>query len=161
MRLYTSRVIADWLGISERRVRQLKDEGILPEKSPGFYDLKPTVARYIDYLRGKNTGGAVNYTDERAKLVRAKRESQELELARARSQLHTSEDVRMALTAMLLNFKNRMLALPAKLAAPASKMTEQVEVFDLLTDAVNEALAELSDYRAAFKAWDDTTDTEK
>ena len=28
MRLYTSKVIADWLGLTERRVRQLRDEGL-------------------------------------------------------------------------------------------------------------------------------------
>lgn len=152
MRLYTSRVVADWLGISERRVRQLKDEGILVEKTPGFYDLKPSVARYIDYLRGKNSGGAINYTDERAKLVRAKREGQELELERARGNLHTSEDIEAALTAMLLNFKNRMLTIPAKLAPQLCKLTEQASTFDLLKDAIDEGLSELSDYKNAFKA---------
>ena len=35
MRLYTSKVIADWLGLTERRVRQLRDEGIIEEQAPG------------------------------------------------------------------------------------------------------------------------------
>ena len=38
MRLYTSKVIADWLGLTERRVRQLRDEGIIEEQAPGLYD---------------------------------------------------------------------------------------------------------------------------
>ena len=40
MRLYTSKVIADWLGLTERRVRQLRDEGIIEEQAPGLYDLR-------------------------------------------------------------------------------------------------------------------------
>ena len=47
MTLYTSRVIADWLGISERRVRQLRDEGVIAEAGPGLYDLKSTISKYI------------------------------------------------------------------------------------------------------------------
>ena len=42
MRLYTSKVIADWLGLTERRVRQLRDEGIIEEQAPGLYDLRAT-----------------------------------------------------------------------------------------------------------------------
>lgn len=51
MRLYTSKVIADWLGLTERRVRQLRDEGIIEEQAPGLYDLRATTRRYISYLR--------------------------------------------------------------------------------------------------------------
>lgn len=51
MTLYTSKIIAQWLGVTERRVRQLRDEGILEEKRPGLYDLQATVLRYINYQR--------------------------------------------------------------------------------------------------------------
>ena len=34
MTLYTSKVVAKWLGLTERRVRQLRDEGIISEKMP-------------------------------------------------------------------------------------------------------------------------------
>ncbi len=53
MTLYTSKVVADWLGLSERRVRQLRDEGIITEARPGLYDLKATISKYI-YLSGWN-----------------------------------------------------------------------------------------------------------
>lgn len=47
MTLYTSKVIAQWLCLTERRVRQLRDEGVIVEARPGLYELQPTVARYI------------------------------------------------------------------------------------------------------------------
>lgn len=50
MKLYTSKVVAQWLGLTERRVRQLRDEGVIAETRPGLYDLQPTVAKYITYI---------------------------------------------------------------------------------------------------------------
>lgn len=50
MTLYTSKVIAKWLCLTERRVRQLRDEGVIVEARPGLYELQPTVARYIKYM---------------------------------------------------------------------------------------------------------------
>ena len=46
MTLYTSKVIAQWLCLTERRVRQLRDEGVIVEARPGLYELQPTVARF-------------------------------------------------------------------------------------------------------------------
>ena len=50
MTLYTSKVVAQYLNLSERRVRQLRDEGTIREKRPGLYDLVDTMARYIKYI---------------------------------------------------------------------------------------------------------------
>ena len=32
MTLYTSKAIAEWLGLTERRVRQLRDEGVISDR---------------------------------------------------------------------------------------------------------------------------------
>ena len=50
MTLYTSRVVAQYLNLTERRVRQLRDEGVIKEKRPGLYDLIDTMSRYIKYI---------------------------------------------------------------------------------------------------------------
>lgn len=71
MTLYTSKVIAQWLCLTERRVRQLRDEGVIVEARPGLYELQPTVARYIKYLGG---AGKESLNTERMKLT-AKAES--------------------------------------------------------------------------------------
>ena len=70
MRLYTSKVVAQWLCLTERRVRQLRDEGVIVEARPGLYELQPTVARYISYIGG---AGKESLTNERMKLTAAKR----------------------------------------------------------------------------------------
>ena len=75
MKLYTAAVVAEWLDISERRVRQLRDQKVLEEARPKLYRLKDCVHRYIDFLRKDGTPeGAVDYNQERAKLEQRVRE---------------------------------------------------------------------------------------
>ena len=47
MRLYTDKVIARYINLTPRRVRQLRDEGIIKEEQPGLYDLQSSIVRYI------------------------------------------------------------------------------------------------------------------
>ena len=91
MKLYTSNVVADWLAVTPRRVRQLRDEGVIAEKAPGLYDLQSCVVRYISYLRKGN--GNTNLNDERAMLTKAKREAADMENEERRGNLHSTGDI--------------------------------------------------------------------
>ena len=152
MKVYTSKIVADWLEISERRVRQLRDMGVLTEIRPGLYDLKTANHQYINYLRKSNTDGesAVDYNEERAKLVRVKRESQELELQLRKNEVHTTEDIEQVMTDTLVKFKTRLMAIPAKLSPTLAKKKDQTEIFKLLKNAIDEVLEELSDFQTVF-----------
>ena len=46
MKLYTTKIVAQYLDLSERRVRQLRDEGVLEEKATGLYDLRSSCLLY-------------------------------------------------------------------------------------------------------------------
>ena len=152
MKLYTSAAVARALDMTERNVRTLRDRGILTEYRPGLYDLTKATHDYINFLRKKNPDAEekVDYNTERAKLVRAKRESQELELQLKKNELHTSEDVEQTMTDMLLRFKSRLMALPAKVSPVVAKKTDQTEIFKIIKKSVDEALEELADYDTAF-----------
>lgn len=148
MKLYAEKVIADWLAVTERRVRQLRDEGVIVERKPGLYELKSSVVRYISYLRKGN--GNTNLADERALLTRAKREAADMENELRRGNLHSSEDIERGLKTMCLNIRTKFLTLPAKLSPRLSQMGgDQAGIFDELKQAVDEALDELSDYQTA------------
>lgn len=150
--LYTAAVVAGWLDITERRVRQLRDQKVLIEERPNLYDLKDCTHRYIEFLRKDGTeDAAVDYNQERAKLVRAKREKEELELERQKGELHQAEDVKIIITDMLIRFKTRLMAIPAKQSPILSKKTDQSEIFKILKKATDEALAELADYDILFR----------
>ena len=143
MRLYTSKVIADWLGLTERRVRQLRDEGIIEEQAPGLYDLRATTRRYISYLRSGSLA------DERAGLTRAKREAAEMENALRRGELHRTEEIESGIKTMLLNIRGRFLSLPAAMGG------DQASIFDELKHAIDETLEELRDFNVAFAQEED------
>lgn len=90
MTLYTSKVIAQWLCLTERRVRQLRDEGVIVEARPGLYELQPTVARYIKYLGG---AGKESLNTERMKLTAEKRKAAEMDNDLRRGNLHSTQDI--------------------------------------------------------------------
>ena|GEM_PF-173103 len=154
MTLYTVKTIARVLDLSERRVRQLRDEGVIGEYKckAGLYDLVPTVQKYINFLRsGKPDGeGGVNYHTERALFMRAKRQDVEFELGLKEGNLHTSEDVRAVIASVLTNFKSRIMAMPSKLAPVLSKKTKVVEIKKIIKAACDEALNELAELDNAF-----------
>ncbi len=152
MKLYMSRIVAEWLGVSERRVRQLRDEGVLWEARPGFYDLRAAVARYITYLRK----GSSDLNDERAALTKAKREAAEMENRVRRGELLEAREIEAGLQTALLNIRSRFLALPAKLSGSlAAKGGNQVAIFDELKEAIHETLEELSDPRKLLEVRED------
>ena len=147
MTLYTSKVVAQWLCLSERRVRQLRDEGVIQETRPGLYDLQPTVARYIQYLGG---AGKENLNEERRRLTAAKREAAEMDNEQRRGDLHSTADFEKGLKTMLLNVRSRFLIIPAKLSPTlAAGQLTQANIYDLLKQAIDEALEEMSQYNAA------------
>ena len=152
MKLYDVKAVARFLDVSERRVRQLRDEKVIAEVRPGLYDLIDTNHRYINYLRKRNPESeeTIDYNTERAKLVRAKRKNEEYELHLKENKLHSSEDIEAVMKDMLVNFKARLMAIPAKLAPVLCKKTDRAEIFKLLKEHIDEALLELSDFNGTF-----------
>ena len=159
MKLHTTNVVADWLALTPRRVRQLRDEGVLIEKAPGLYDLQASVVRYVSYLR--KGSGNTNLTDERAALTRAKREAADMENEVRRGTLHSSEDIEKGIKTMCLNIRGRFLTLPAKLAPKLAELGgNQAAIFDELNQAMKEALEGLSNYNVAMAMPDGGDDEE-
>lgn len=152
MKLYTSKAVAQWLDMTERNVRMLKSKNIIKEYKPGLYRLQEVTSDYINYLRNKNpeADGNLDYNEERAKLMKAKRENVEIELQLKRNEVHQTEDVESVMTNMLLKFKSRLMAIPAKLSPKLAKKNKSEEVFEMLKSAIDEALEELADYDTMF-----------
>lgn len=111
MKLYTTKIVAQYLDLSERRVRQLRDEGVLEEKAPGLYDLRSSVRRYINYLRG-DEGGKADLNEERAKLTKEKRIAAETENKVRNGELYRKSDITVGMTTVVMNLRSRLLACP-------------------------------------------------
>lgn len=148
MKLCTDKVVADWLALTPKRVKQLRDEGVLIEKKPGLYDLRASVLRYVNYIR---TGNRADLNGERALLTRAKREAADMENDVRRGNLHSTEDIEKGLATMCLNIRGRLSTLPAKLSGELAQMGgDRAGIFDKLKGAIDEALEDLSGYDVAF-----------
>lgn len=152
MKLYDVKAVARFLDLSERRVRQLRDEKIIEEAAPGLYDLKATNHKYINYLRKKNpeSDENIDYNTERAKLIRAKRQKEEAELKLMEGRLHEAEVIETVMKDMLVNFKVRLMAIPAKLSPVVAKKTDRAEIFKMMKAQIDESLEELADFETVF-----------
>lgn len=151
--------MSQYLNITERRVRQLRDEGVIAEARPGLYELVPTMQKYIRFL---NSGSKADLNEERARLTKAKRENAELENRRMKGELHDTEEVEKAVKGMCLNFRNRLLILPAKLSPTLAAMGgNQAGIFDALKSALEEAMEEMRKFDFAFAEPEDKDDGAK
>ena len=111
---------------------------------------KPSCSAEVSEAICPESEEAIDYNTERAKLVRAKRRNEEFDLQMKEGTLHAAADIEAVMTTMLINFKSRMMAIPAKLAPILAKKTDRGEIFRLLKEHIDEALLELSDFKTAF-----------
>lgn len=163
MKLYSLRFIASVLDLSERRVRQLRDQKILIEARKNYFDLIPAIQAYIAYLRSLSTDGnqASDYNLEKAKFVRARRENQELDLEVKRGELYPGEEVELVVSDMLIRFKSHLLSIPSKLSPQLSEMSDKNTIQRLLKREVAEALSELSAFKKGMEEKNTLEITEK
>ena len=160
MKLYTTKIVAQYLDLSERRVRQLRDEGVLEEKAPGLYDLRSSVRRYINYLRGDEGGKADN--EERAKLTKEKRIAAETENKVRNGEMYRKSDITVGMTTVVMNLRSRLLALPNKLAANIAKLDgDEGKIMDLLQSSLYEIMEEFSNYQVALQPPKDDEEDEQ
>lgn len=150
--IVSTKVVADILDVTPRRVGQLCEEGILSKVKNGSFQLVPTIRNFIRYLKTKNdVASATGYVEEEFNkehmlLEKAKREKAELEVSLMKGTMHTSEDVEREMTKMLSAFRARILAMPSKLA-PRVAITEDVtKIEEYIREEAYNALNELSDY---------------
>lgn len=152
MKLYDAKAVARFLDMTERRVRQLRDEKVIDEAAPGLYNLQETNRKYINYLRKRNPENdeSIDYNTERAKLIRAKRQNEEFDLHLKEGRLHEAVEIETVMKDMLVNFKSRLMSIPAKLSPVLTKKTDRAEIFKIIKAQVDEALNELSDFETVF-----------
>jgi phage terminase Nu1 subunit (DNA packaging protein) len=150
-------VLDDLLGYTRRHINQLTREGVLERKAPGRFLLMQNIKKYIDFIRtgqrsDEEEEATAQYWEEKALHEKAKREMAELKLAKLKNQLHDARDVEMVMTNMLVTFRNRILAMPSKLAPQLIGVTNLAEIQSIIDKEAREALTELSEYDPAMFA---------
>ncbi|MCM1245927.1 MAG: DNA-packaging protein [Roseburia sp.] len=146
--------LAAVLGISDRRVRQLKAQyglftnGVTGEKSRKRYILERCVPEYINYKieEEMKEGTIVSKEKEQAEHERIKKKISILKLRKLKKELHEAKDVEEFLTEMLVDFKDKLLSVPQKVAPLIVAEDDVNVILDILEKEIFEAMERLSEY---------------
>jgi len=149
----SSSVLADLFGLTDRRIRQLENEGVIKKIARGRYSLQENIKSYINFIKAnadlkekKTEENKVDYDEEHALLEQTKRKKLELELAAMRGTIHHREDVERVMMDMLANFKAKILSIPSKLAPNLMTFKSDADIQEYLLENMIEVLEELSEY---------------
>ena len=152
----SSATVAEAFGISERRVRQLAEEGIIPStkyKNLRRYDLIAVTRAYIDYLKEKAGEEETKRPDSEqrkaeadADYKRAKADQAELELAELEGRMHRSEDVKEAVGQLVSAVRSGLIALPGRCAVDAFSAGSAEEVSEVIRREAFAVLEDLSNF---------------
>lgn len=139
----TGAELASLLGLTDRRVRQLADQGVLTRQAEDDYILPDAIEEYYAYKY--KTDEEVDYMAEKAKHEKAKRELAELELQKRRNEVHEAENVRIVMSDMLSNLRSQLLGLPTKMAPRLADRSADYIAGELMQE-IEDRLTELCEY---------------
>lgn len=147
--------LAAILGVSDRRIRQLKTEfGLFSGASAVSggkqkrYKLEVCVPEYVNYKLETEVqqGTSPVKEKEQAEHERIKKKISILKLRKLRRELHEASDVEDFLTDMLVHFRNRLLSVPQKIAPLVVGEDDVNIILGLLEREIFQTLDELSEY---------------
>ncbi len=149
--------LAGVIGLDRSLIQKLHGTVFHPIERKGgktrvFYRLGISVQAFHDYqvgLERKNSPLAAEMDNERLLKLRAERETKQMLTRAMTGDLHRAEDVKAIITDRNTRFRSRLLAIPSRLARTLIGQRDMPTIFRLLTEAVEEVLRELADYRAA------------
>ena len=141
--------LAERLKLTPRRVQQLVADG-LPKVSRGRYDLDQALDWYIERLQRQLAGeideeGQIAQTEkEELRLLSARADLRELELATKRREFIAVTDVEKQMTDLVITTKARILAVPARVAGELVGESSRVMAQAKVERALKEALSHLA-----------------
>jgi phage terminase Nu1 subunit (DNA packaging protein) len=144
--------LAQALNLQPRRVQYLVKEG-MPREARGKYDPVKCMCFYIRYLQGLIDKRSLPRDDQagegaaRVRLLRAKADIRELEVARERSQLVAVADVEATLNELVEVTTTYIMAVPARLAPDLVGETSRLMVQAKIEKAFKGALSALAKYK--------------
>ena len=131
-------------GLTDRRHRQLAAEGYFPAPIKGQYQLVPTIQGMFRYFRDQMNRGNDEFALERLRKTRAEANLAEIRLAKERKHALDKDAVFRCWENILMVIRQKILALPSKVAPRLVYMDDQKVIEDELEKEVTNALEELS-----------------
>ena len=144
---YSRETMARLLDMTPRNLALLVQQGHLPKKDRGRFELVPVVHAYIKYLRQRAVKGDLGETDfgtHKARLTRAQADLAELQWLQAKGNVLPRAAVLAAWQQTLAAARAKLLAIPTKTAGRVLAVGTLPEVEAILQEHIHEALAELA-----------------
>ena len=136
----TTTQLAAVLGITNRRVQQLTQDGVLTTVSRGKFVLGDAVQAYnASTARG---GLTKEEAAEASKAKIAQAEAKELS-----GQMHRSEDVAAMTSELIYTVRGALMALPSRVAINAAALSDPAEVAEYMRGEVNQIAEEIAMFR--------------
>lgn len=135
--------MAKVLGLTQGRISQLLDEGILVrDAESGQPRLFEGIKNY--YLSKNAAGSGVNFWTEKALHEKAKRELAELKVAQRKGELYEAQIVEQVLSEIFTDCRSKLLGIGHKLAKRLEGRTA-AQICDIIDEEINDCLKELSE----------------
>lgn len=150
----STKILSDLLGVSDRRIRNLENEGIIIKRARGRYSLKESIKNYIKNLKiskelkSNIQSGELDLNQEKAKHEIIKRQQSELKLALMKGELYKGSDIESVMGDMVSNCRSKILSLPSKLTPLLLNVGDKDYIKKILNREINEVLSELKEYDA-------------
>jgi phage terminase Nu1 subunit (DNA packaging protein) len=144
----TTKWFANFINCTERYIQRMLADGELPSKNAkGHLETENCIQSYIAKLQkalkhGKSENEGLNDAQLRYEIARA--DEKELDVAERTGQLVLAEEVQAVWQSSASNFRTRILALPYAVASRCAGMDDRIEIEDIVTQLVEDALNELS-----------------
>lgn len=148
--LVNQKQLSQYLGISTRRIRQLREDGVFKKKDDAMagYSLEDCIQEYIEYKVNAETGRRTSISKEevQAEHEEVKKQISLLKLRKLKRELHEASNVEYFLSDMLVHFRKYLLALPPRLAMQAAGEDDIAALTEIIKKEMLKALEELSEY---------------
>jgi Phage DNA packaging protein, Nu1 subunit of terminase len=143
-----AREVADWLGVSDRTVRDLADRSIIIRTGRGKYDLRASIAAYTAHLREVSAGRGgetqiLDLTEQRARLAKEQADATALKNATTRGELVKAEAVAQEWEGIVAEVRSAMLAIPGRIRRRAGSAFDAAAIA-LVDQEIREALTALA-----------------
>lgn len=137
------------LGVTGRRIRQLAEDGVLEKVSTGCFPLCKSVQAFIAVANQKakpskteEDRAAAEVSLKQAKAIKAVLEAKELQ-----GKMHRSEDVEAITGDLIIFMRDRLSALPGRLAVDVAEADNPAKVSEILRNEIYRVMEEMSHYR--------------
>lgn len=146
--------LANFLSLSERRIQQMTEDGLIIRVRRGEYEFIPSIKNYIESINNvfeefEDENGvkkSINlkelYVKKNIEYKTKQIEEKEIKLRKMRGELYEATDVEKVWSKLIEIFKAKLLGLPSKVAVKLEGETSNV-IEEELENEVLEALEEL------------------